>query len=151
MPVATKLFGSELYKAQLYQESLLDPDARSPAGAEGIAQFMPATWEEIIASMGIARAHPREADIAIRAGAYYMSTLRAKWTTWRPEAERMKLAQASYNAGFGSILRAQTVCNGALEWSEIQPCLRTVTGRHAAETTTYIERIWRYWKSWTLG
>src|SRR5690606_20537269 len=35
-----------LYKAQLWQESKLNPYATSPAGAKGIAQFMPATWAE---------------------------------------------------------------------------------------------------------
>ncbi|MER6399406.1 bifunctional lytic transglycosylase/C40 family peptidase [Kitasatospora sp. NPDC001603] len=30
--------------AQLYQESGFDPGARSPVGAQGMAQFMPATW-----------------------------------------------------------------------------------------------------------
>src|SRR5579859_2797529 len=33
-----------LLAAQLYQESAFDPRAVSPAGAEGIAQFMPGTW-----------------------------------------------------------------------------------------------------------
>jgi soluble lytic murein transglycosylase-like protein len=33
-----------LLAAQLEAESGFDPSARSPAGAEGIAQFMPATW-----------------------------------------------------------------------------------------------------------
>jgi cell wall-associated NlpC family hydrolase len=33
-----------LLAAQLYQESAFDPKAVSPAGAQGIAQFMPATW-----------------------------------------------------------------------------------------------------------
>lgn len=112
---------------------------------------MPATWEETIRRMGIAHAHPREADIAIRAGAFYMQELRSKWTAWRPERARMELAQASYNAGFGSILRAQTLCDGALVWAEIKPCLRAVTGRHAEETTTYVQRIWAFWQRWVLS
>ncbi|HEV3169374.1 MAG TPA: bifunctional lytic transglycosylase/C40 family peptidase [Actinocrinis sp.] len=33
-----------LLAAQLYQESAFDPKAVSPAGAEGIAQFLPGTW-----------------------------------------------------------------------------------------------------------
>ncbi|MGP3992027.1 peptidoglycan DD-metalloendopeptidase family protein [Streptomyces sp. 3N207] len=33
-----------LFAAQLQQESGFDPKAESPAGAQGIAQFMPATW-----------------------------------------------------------------------------------------------------------
>ena len=36
-----------LYKAQLIQESALKPNATSHAGAKGLAQFMPGTWQDI--------------------------------------------------------------------------------------------------------
>ncbi len=37
---------SRILAAQIATESSWKPDAVSPAGAEGIAQFMPATWEQ---------------------------------------------------------------------------------------------------------
>src|SRR5690554_3754238 len=49
------------WKAQLYQESLLNPAAVSPAGALGLAQFMPATWNDMIRQLGLpAHASPRD-------------------------------------------------------------------------------------------
>ena len=36
----------DVFAAQLHAESSWDPLATSPAGAQGIAQFMPATWEQ---------------------------------------------------------------------------------------------------------
>ena len=36
----------EVFAAQIAAESGWDPDAVSPAGARGIAQFMPATWDQ---------------------------------------------------------------------------------------------------------
>ena len=36
-----------LFKAQLAQESALNPIAVSYVGAQGIAQFMPRTWQEV--------------------------------------------------------------------------------------------------------
>jgi membrane-bound lytic murein transglycosylase MltF len=134
------------WKAQLYQESLLEPDAISPAGAEGIAQFMPATWREVTAALKWGLVSPRDARLAIEAGAFYMARLRQGWSSPRPELERQRLAQASYNAGFGNILEAQRRCGGARDWHAIAPCLPQVTGRHAAETITYVDRIARWWQ-----
>lgn len=133
------------WKAQLYQESRLDPAAVSPAGARGIAQFMPGTWTEVAPGLGFGHLSPHVADAAIIAGAAYMARLRRIWRGERPEADRRELAQASYNAGSGSILRAQRACGGARAWPEISPCLPQVTGRHAAETIAYVERIRRWY------
>ncbi len=133
------------WKAQLYQESRLDPAAVSPAGAKGLAQFMPGTWEDMRQQLRLGPAASPHDDIAIQAGAYYMARLRAAWKSRRTAHSRQQLAQASYNAGLGHILRAQSACYGARDWTYIAPCLPGVTGRHAAETITYVDRIakWR--------
>lgn len=134
------------WRAQLYQESRLEPDAVSPAGATGLAQFMPATWSDIAPALGYGTLPPTAACPAARAGAYYMARLHRFWSSPRPHMERHRLAQASYNAGAGSILAAQRRCNGARDWHEIRECLPAVTGRHARETLTYVERIARWRK-----
>lgn len=132
------------YRAQLYQESRLDPSAVSPAGAAGIAQFMPATWRDVAPQIGAGGLSPHATESAIIAGAYYMSKLRRVWRSERTESDRRQLAQASYNAGTGNILAAQRACNGARHWPDIAPCLVQVTGSHATETLTYVERIQRW-------
>jgi soluble lytic murein transglycosylase-like protein len=131
------------WKAQLYQESRLDPRAVSPVGAAGLAQFMPGTWDQITRELRLGAVSPH-APIAIKAGAYYMARLRHIWRAGRDPSDRQPLAQASYNAGAGNILKAQQTCGGARLWAAIAPCLGHVTGRHAAETRTYVERIARY-------
>lgn len=130
------------WKAQLFQESRLDPAAVSPAGARGLAQIMPATFRELKAQTGLAAATPHDLA-AIDLGAYYMARLTR---SWRPDGrsprERHLLALASYNAGLGSILKAQARCDGAVHWAAIQPCLAQVTGpRNAAETTGYVRLV----------
>ena len=132
------------WKAQLYQESLLDPHAISPAGAEGIAQFMPATWAEITQRLGYGTISRRDAKLAIELGAYYMARLSRGWSFPRPVMDRHYLAVASYNAGFGSLLAAQRLCGGALLYSEIVACLPSITGRYSMETITYVQRIKRW-------
>jgi membrane-bound lytic murein transglycosylase MltF len=139
----------KLWKAQLYQESRLNPAAVSHVGARGLAQFMPATWNDVVRETGMAGS-PHD-DVAIEAGAYYMAKLRRMWISDRTRFERNELAQASYNAGAGNVLKAQQFCGGARFWHTIQECLPLVTGpRHAAETKTYVARIARWWREMEL-
>jgi hypothetical protein len=75
-----------LMAGQLMAESGFDPDAGSPAGAQGIAQFMPGT----AASYGLT--NPYDPVAAIDAEAHLMSDLLHQFGS--PE-----LALAAYNAG----------------------------------------------------
>lgn len=134
-----------LLKAQYWQESRLKPDARSPAGAEGVAQFMPGTAADIFPLLGYGALDRRLAAPSIEAGAFYMARLRKSWSSPRPWEDRHKLALASYNAGMGHILSAQRLCGGAVLYDPIMACLPQITGRHAAETLGYAPTIWHWW------
>ena len=79
-----------LLAAQLMAESGFDPNAGSPAGAQGIAQFMPGT----AAAYGLA--NPFDPVAAIDAQAHLMSDLLRQFGS--PE-----LALAAYNAGPGAV------------------------------------------------
>jgi hypothetical protein len=135
----------KLLKAQYWQESRLDPAARSPVGAEGIAQFMEPTWRDAIKALGwphtISR---RDAAYAIEGGAWYMRKLRGTWKK-RAIADSHDLALASYNAGVGSILKAQALCDAARLWRDISPCLTRITGpANSRETQDYVSKIHRW-------
>ncbi len=80
-----------LIAAQLYAESGFNPFARSPAGAEGIAQFMPGTAE----SYGLS--NPYDPVAAIDAQAHLMSDLLKSF------GGKLALALAGYNAGAGAV------------------------------------------------
>jgi hypothetical protein len=82
--------GAALLAAQLYVESGFNPNARSPAGAEGIAQFMPGT----AAALGLA--DPFDAPAAIDAQAHLMRDLLRRFAS-------VPLALAAYNAGAGAV------------------------------------------------
>jgi soluble lytic murein transglycosylase-like protein len=82
--------GAALLAAQLYVESGFNPLARSPAGAEGIAQFMPGT----AAALGLA--NPFDAPAAIDAQAHLMRDLLRRFAS-------VPLALAAYNAGSGPV------------------------------------------------
>lgn len=133
-------------KAQLIAESDLNPNAVSPVGAKGLPQFMDPTWLDMQRELNLPIcATPFQPEYAIRAAAYYMSKLRLQWAKVdRKENERRALAQASYNAGLGNILKAQKLANGAPGYNEIIAQLHKVTGeKNAAETRGYVERIGR--------
>ena len=140
-----------LLKAQYYQESRLNKNAISHAGAAGIAQFMPATWAEVSRQLGLGTVSPHLTEPSIQAGAYYMQKMRLVWTSKRPDADRHSLALASYNAGAGNIIKAQKFCKNALLYAEIISCLQVVTGHHSNETKTYVRRIWEYWHQMILN
>lgn len=136
------------WKAQLYQESRLEPNAVSPAGAQGIAQFMPATWREVMKDLRQGNAEPANAQLAIYAGAYYMVKVKMGWTPATGPPSLMELhrfAQGAYNAGGGNIRKAQRLCGDARTWAALVPCLPMATGRYSAETIAYVDRIakWR--------
>lgn len=132
-------------KAQCVAESGLNPAAVSQVGAQGICQIMPATWRDIRGGLSLAAStSPYVAELGIEGAAYYDSRLRGVWRSPRPEFERRRLTLASYNAGAGNILKAQTICKGARDWTAVVPCLASVTGPvNARETSGYVSRIER--------
>lgn len=134
-----------LYKAQLIQESALKPLAVSKAGAKGLAQFMPGTWSDISRELGYSGS-PFDPHLAIPGGAFYMSKLRRGWSWNRPEDDKHNLALASYNAGFGNLLKAQKRCSNAILYAQIISCLSDVTGHHSNETIGYVLSIRKYHK-----
>jgi hypothetical protein len=82
--------GAALLAAQLYAESGFNPFARSPAGALGIAQFMPGTAR----SYGLS--DPFDPAAAINAQAHLMHDLLRRFAS-------VPLALAAYNAGPGAV------------------------------------------------
>ncbi len=81
-----------LLAAQLYAESGFNPFAVSPAGAQGIAQMMPAT------ARGLGLANPFDVARAIDAQGHLMRDLLRQFGS-------VPLALAAYNAGSGAVAR----------------------------------------------
>jgi len=108
----------EFFTRLIWQESRFDPTAVSPAGAQGIAQFMPQT----AAMRGLTNAF--EPLQALRESASYLRELR---TTFRGN---LGLAAAAYNAGPGQV-EAWLARRRPLPF-ETQAYVRIITG-YAAE------------------
>jgi membrane-bound lytic murein transglycosylase F len=132
------------FKAQGIAESNLNNEAESWVNAKGIMQIMPKTFHEI------KKKNPSLVDIDeprwnIAAGIYYDHQLYQKWKAERPLRDRMFFAFGSYNAGFGTIVRAQRICEkvGLNEnlWRSIESVAPKVRGWRHRETVGYINKI----------
>ncbi|MFI9153096.1 NlpC/P60 family protein [Streptomyces sp. NPDC053367] len=116
-----------LLAAQLYQESGFDPKAKSPAKAEGIAQFIPGTW----ATHGVDGDGDGDRDVwdpqdAIPSAASYDCTL-AKYVKDVPgDATRNMLA--AYNAGAYAVIKY----GGVPPYKETQNYVKTITTLQAS-------------------
>ena len=100
-------------------ESNFDPNATSPAGAQGLAQLMPAT------AAGLGVTNPLDPAQAIEGGARY---LRQQLDHFGGDPSK---ALAAYNAGPGAVERF----GGVPPYQETQNYVRRVLG-YAGEATT---------------
>ena len=100
-----------LLAAQLYAESGFNPSAVSPAGAQGIAQFMPGTAR----SLGLD--DPFDAAKAIDAQAHLMRDLLRRFGS-------VPLALAAYNAGPGAV----SACGCVPNYPETQAYVTRILG-----------------------
>ena len=106
-------------------ESSMDPTARSPAGAAGLFQLMPATAKDMGLSLWPTdeRLNPEK---SARASARYLKHLYARFRNWH-------LVVAAYNAGEGTIQRALDRQH-AKAFDRISP-------RLPAETQLYVPKV----------
>lgn len=106
-------------------ESTMDPQARSPAGAAGLFQMMPATAKRF--GLSLAPEDERlQPDKQAQAASAYLKLLYARFKDW-------PLALAAYNAGEGRIGKALKTSGGS-SFDDIAPLL-------SVETQMYVPKI----------
>ena len=141
-------FDPLMLAAQGYQESNLNQSAKSPVGAIGVMQVMPATGQELkVGDINILEPN-------IHAGAKYMDQLMTKFF---PDANftennRTLFAFASYNCGPGNVskMRKEAVKRG-LDPDKWFNNVEIVTAqRIGMETTTYVRNIYKYYVAYRL-
>lgn len=123
--------------AQVHQESAWNPRALSRAGAQGLAQFMPATAAWIgTTDPALADVVPFDPRWALLAQARYMAFLHAR-TDGADSCERMAFALAAYNGGLGWVQRRKAVSPDPLRCldatCEINPGITPANQRENAE------------------
>ena len=106
-------------------ESTFNPAARSPVGAKGLFQFMPATAK----SLGLSTLLPDErtdVEKSAQAAARYLRMLYGKFGDW-------PLVLAAYNAGEGRVRRLLKTKNAAT--------FAEIAGSLPSETRMYVPKV----------
>ncbi|EEC2773295.1 transglycosylase SLT domain-containing protein [Salmonella enterica] len=134
------------FAAQLHQESGWNPAARSPVGAQGLAQFMPSTADWIAGLMPhLATREPYNPGWAIRALVSYDRWLWSRVAV-SDGCERMAMTLSAYNGGLGWVNRDRRLARArGLDDARWFNSVETVNaGRSAAnwrENRHYPQRI----------
>jgi membrane-bound lytic murein transglycosylase MltF len=138
-----------LMAAQGYQESRLDQNVKSPVGAIGVMQVMPATGNELdVGDIRLTEAN-------IHAGVKYIRFMIDQYFKDEPMDDLNKglFAFASYNAGPGRIrqLRKETEKRGLdpnVWFNNVELVAAEKIGR---ETVTYVSNIYKYYIAYKLS
>ena len=137
-----------LMMAQGYQESKLDQNAKSPVGALGVMQVMPATGKD----MGVGDLTQIEPNI--HAGVKYIRFMVDQFYEKEPMDKLNKglFAFAAYNAGPGRIsqlrgLAAKRGLNPNVWFNNVEVIAAEKIGR---ETVTYVSNIYKYYIAYKL-
>ncbi|MFC0239170.1 lytic transglycosylase domain-containing protein [Rhodopseudomonas telluris] len=109
---------SDFFRRLIHQESAFDPNAVSSKGAQGVAQFMPAT----AAQRGLK--NPFDPEEALVKSAELLKDLKNRFGNWG-------LAAAAYNAGPERVRR--WLAGASRLPAETQNYVRIITGRVAEE------------------
>jgi membrane-bound lytic murein transglycosylase MltF len=137
-----------LMMAQGYQESTLNQQARSPVGAIGVMQVMPATGKD----MGVGDITQLEHNI--NAGVKYMRFMMNQFYADEPMDALNKglFTFASYNAGPGRLqqLRKQAAKRGLDPNVWFNNVEVIASDRISRETVQYVSNIYKYYLAYRL-
>ena len=137
-----------LMAAQGYQESQLNQAVKSPVGAIGVMQVMPATGKEL--KVG----DIRETEMNIHAGIKYMRWMIDQYYGKEPmtQLDKALFAFASYNAGAGRIsqMRKEAAKRGLDPNVWFHNVEYVAAEKIGAETVTYVSNIYKYYIAYRL-
>jgi len=137
-----------LMAAQGYQESTLNQEARSPVGAVGVMQLMPATGKDMkVGDIG-------QTEANIHAGVKYMRFMIDQYYEKEPmtKLDKALFAFASYNAGAGRIagLRKEAQKRGLDPNVWFFNVEYVAADKIGQETVTYVSNIYKYYIAYKL-
>lgn len=150
---AIRAFGLDapvaLLAAQIRAESAYTATARSSAGAQGMAQFMPNTARSMARLYPELRpANPRDPSWAFRAQALHMRDLVALYPSAASTCDRYAFALSAYNGGPRALERERALASTSTLWfgAGAVEAQRSRTRANWNENRTYVRRILIQWE-----
>lgn len=145
-------FDHLMLMAQGFQESQLNQNARSRAGAVGVMQLLPSTAAD--PAVGI-KGIDKSVDKNIEAGSKYMRLLADKYLD-DPEltpVNRTLLSFAAYNAGPGNLMKFRRLAQKSgldpnVWFGNVEQAAARIVGR---ETVDYVGNIYKYYVVYKLA
>lgn len=154
----------KMLAAIAYVESKFDTTARSYCGAEGLMQIMPATYNHILAKMGIKDTTVRNVELDIRVAVRYLDELSETFGFINKD-ERMNYILGSYNGGASHIFDAMRVARkmglNRYSWYSLVPVIQSLSDPavyndsvckfgpfNGTETLQYVSRVNRKYKEY---
>src|SRR5262249_11541971 len=145
---AQRFFGPgydwRIFKAQAMAESNINMNAKSWVGARGIMQLMPSTFREV-QSKNPEMVAINKPEWNIAAGMYYDRQLFLQRIDQQGDGDSQPFMVGSYNAGRGTLLRAQGVARSHILdpalWGNIETIAPEVPRWRHEETLAYVQRI----------
>ncbi|MEO8754843.1 MAG: transglycosylase SLT domain-containing protein [Casimicrobiaceae bacterium] len=126
---------------QIEQESGWNELATSRAGAQGLAQFMPATGRDMADKLGDGTPQPYNAAWALRAHSRYMKDLLDR-VAYFDECNSFGAALSAYNGGLSRVNRRQTLADDPFDfWQSVRMVNPGVTEASQRENSDYPQRI----------
>ncbi len=137
--------------AQITQESQWNPKAKSPVGAQGLMQFMPATaqWAAVQGGFGVVDAF--NPLWSIRAGVWYDRWLYER-VKGRTTCDQWQFALSAYNGGLGWVNKRKAKSGDPLDYTTtaginpgIHPASQTENEAYPARIMYRHQPAYRTW------
>lgn len=140
-----------LIGAQVHQESRWNPNAKSPVGAAGLMQIMPATstWlSKTVPALG--KSAPYDPRWSLAAGIEYDRQLFTQFKVYDSPCDHWGLVLLSYNRGIGHITKQQKDAANSGSWRKVaSKCYGSAA--NCRESGGYPEAILNKWLPLYLG
>lgn len=147
-----------LFAAQIHQESAWQVNAKSYVGAQGLAQFMPATseWISGVYSKSLGDNQPFNPSWSLRALVQYNYWLYQRIHNTATDCDRWAFTLSAYNGGLGWVNRDRKKAsslglNSAYYWGVVETVNAGRSAANFKENRGYPQRIIYRWQPIYIG